>query len=148
LAEPTIQQQGGSLASQTWLTILGGLISGLVGVGLFFLQRFKARRDEQQNLLFQIYEIIAVPRRPEYSGDRGAMETNEMLMFLNGQKEIHSLALLLKDKDFSRKIYRVDLFSKAEREALLKELEGRLNPKLRKLLDKEPAAITKNTRPQ
>lgn len=32
--------------SQTWYTVLGGLLSGLVGVGLFFLQRFKAGRDE------------------------------------------------------------------------------------------------------
>jgi hypothetical protein len=125
------------MASQTWLTVLGGLLSGLVGAGLFFLQRSKAKRDEQQNLLFRIYQIIAIPGRPEITRDSVISFVSEMSIFDDEQKEIHALALLLKDKDLSRKIYRFNLHSKDERETLLKELERRLNPKLLKLIDKE-----------
>jgi hypothetical protein len=122
----------------TFLTILGGLISGLVGVGLFFLQRFKAGRDEQQNLLFQIYQIIAVPNRPEYTKDHFAMVANEMRIHSTLIGEVRSLALLLKDKDLAGKLYRFGPH-KAERKALLEELERRINPRLLKLIDKEKA---------
>ena len=127
------------MASQTWLTVLGGLLSGLVVVALFFLQRFKARRDEQQNLLFRIYQIIAIPGRPEFTRDSMAIFATSMAIFETEQKEIRSLALLLKDKGFARKIYRFNLRVKDEREALLKELEHRFNPRLLKLIDEERA---------
>jgi hypothetical protein len=125
--------------SETCLTILGGLISGLVGVSLFFLQRSRAGHDEQQNLLFRIYQIIAIPGRPEITRDRMITVASEMRIFNDEQKEIHSLALLLKDRDLAAKIYRFNLRIKDEREALLKELERRLNPRLLKLIDEEKA---------
>jgi hypothetical protein len=125
------------MTSQTWLTVLGGLLSGLVGVGLFFLQRFKAGRDEQQNVLFRIYQIIAIPGHPEITRDWMARAMSHAAIFDDEQNEIHALALLLKDRDLGRKIYRFNLRSKEEREALLKELERRLNPRLLKLIDEE-----------
>jgi hypothetical protein len=64
---------------------------------------------------------------------------SEMRIFNDEQKEIHSLALLLKDRDLAAKIYRFNLRIKDEREALLKELERRLNPRLLKLIDEEKA---------
>ena len=125
--------------SETCLTILGGLISGLVGVGLFFLQRFKAGRDEQQNLLFRIYLIIAIPDRPEYSRDTMARFVTEMRIYETEKKEIRALALLLKDKNLAGKIYRFGPRTKEERQALLTELEHRLNPRLLKLIEEEKA---------
>lgn len=130
---------------QTWYTILGGLLSGLVGVGLFFLQRSRAKYDEQQNLIFRIYQIITVPSHPEIFTDWKSWAMSHGAIFDTEQKEIHSLALLLKDKDLGRKIYRFDLRSKEEREALLKELERRLNPKLLKLIDEELAKAVSMT---
>ena len=124
---------------QTWYTVLGGLLSGLVGVGLFFLQRFKAGRDEQQNLIFRIYQIIAIPSHPEIFMDWRAWAMSHGAIFETEQKEVHSLALLLKDRKLGRKIYLFDLRSKEEREALLKELGRRLNSRLLKLIDEELA---------
>lgn len=129
--------------SQTWYTVLGGLLSGLVGVGLFFLQRSKAKRDEQQNLIFRIYQIIAMPGRPEFTRDMLARVVSQLTISEIEQKEIRSFALLLKDKDLANRIFRFNISSKEEKHGLLKELERRLNPGLIRLIEEETAkAVT------
>jgi hypothetical protein len=114
------------MPEQVWYTILGGFISGVVGLVLFFIQRGKQKKDEQQNYLFRIYQIIK--QQSEYGYDlRDAREKdrwNEML----------SLSLLLKNKKLAIDIYRdcsSPGFSKEDSiNAIMQKIAKRLNKRL------------------
>jgi gas vesicle protein len=128
--------------SQTGYTILGGVLSGLVGVSLFFLQRSMAGQDEQQNLLFQILQLMVLPARADWTGDMFGMSMQEFKLHEARIKEIKTLALMVKDKELAKEIYLYDKKQSDEKESLIKKLHGRINPKLVKVLEEADAART------
>lgn len=49
------------MPKEVWLTTLGGFLSAAAGVLLFFIQRCKEKGDEQQDILFRIYQLMWNP---------------------------------------------------------------------------------------
>lgn len=131
--------------SQTCLTILGGLISGLVGVGLFFLQRFKAGRDEQRRLLFQIYQLIVIPARAAAGEDPGAIAAHQNIADAARTEEISTLAVRLKDVKLAAEVLRSSWMAEEDRYKLAVKIRARVHPKLVKFLKEQSARQSAGT---
>ena len=108
-----------------WVTLLGGFLAGLVGLILFFIQRWKEKEDKEQSLIFRLYQLI---ERNIDTAEVGA--STEML---NKWTEIKSISFLLKDADLGGETY--DIAQKKRQkgkdvDAVKKKLESKLNKKL------------------
>ena len=108
-----------------WITLLGGFLAGVVGLSLFFIQRFKEKNDKEQNLIFRLYQLI---ERNIDTAEVGA--STEMR---NKWTEIKSISFLLKDADLGRETYKFAQKKSQDSkdvDAVLKKLESKLNKKL------------------
>jgi len=80
-----------------WLTILGGFLAGCFGLLLFFIQRYIESKENEQKLLFQIYNLLDQP----HSWGAGT-DYFETIRKKRGEfTQIRSLSLLLKDRKLS-----------------------------------------------
>ena len=120
----------GKLPAEFWYTALGGFLSGIVGVVLFFLQRSKAKRDEQQKIFFRILELLTMPFMffPNL-GDKTSMR-NEAKEHAEQRQEIRNLALRITDKKLSELIYFSDYNKQAEKAVCIDALRARINKRL------------------
>ncbi len=108
-----------------WITLLGGFLAGVVGLSLFFIQRYKEKKDKEQSLIFRLYQLI---ERNIDTAEVGA--STEML---NKWTEIKSISFLLKDADLGRETYEFAQKKKQDKkdvDPVLKKLESELNKKL------------------
>ena len=114
------------MPKEVWLTVLGGFLSGVTGVTLFFIQRWKGKRDEQREILFRIYQLMMGPRGIlEGEGRDRFFESIQRL------REIKSLAFLIKNKELARDIYLYAVPpSRINAEELQRRILGRFNKKL------------------
>jgi|GEM_PF-3827163 len=123
--------------TQTWYTILGGLISGLVGLGLFSLQRSKASKDEEQRVLFQIYQLMVVhayveSRKDTFATISLADEIAESMRY----GEIRSLSVRVKDVKLAAKIALYPQMVPEEQDKLRADIAERLNKRFSEYLKK------------
>ena len=108
-----------------WITLLGGFLAGVVGLSLFFIQRFKEKNDKEQNLIFRLYQLI------ERNID--VAEVGAISEMRNKWTEIKSISFLLKDADLGRETYNFAQKKSQDSkdvDAVLKKLESELNKKL------------------
>ena len=87
------------MPKEVWLTILGGFLSGVVGIILFFIQRWKDKRDEQQDILFRSYQLLFGPITFRGDGIDAFHVQHER------RSDVRALCFLLKDKGLARDIY-------------------------------------------
>jgi hypothetical protein len=121
------------MPKEVYLTILGGFLSALTGAGLFFLQRYKEKRDEQQDVLFKIYQLMSTPRI--FGHDIEAIFENKQRL-----NDIRILSFLIKDKKLGSEIY---LYTRPnptiKPEVTQKKILKRLNKKMfQELIQPEP----------
>ena len=117
------------MCSEFLATALGGLIAGVVGLVLFFLQRCYQSRDDQRKILFKILQLIQLPVVPA----GGPKETLPMLRFLGEERrsvEIDTLSFLVKDKKLSTELHGYFYKSENERRTVFALLTSKLNPDL------------------
>jgi hypothetical protein len=116
----------GNMPKEVWLTILGGFLSGGAGITLFFIQRCKEKQDEQQNILFRIYQlVIAVTVIPHQIMLEAFLENRRRL------KDIQALSFLVKDKELARFIWLyAGTPSQIRDEEVLGKILSRFNKKL------------------
>lgn len=108
-----------------WVTLLGGFLAGGFGLFLFFIQRWKEKKDKEQNLIFRLYQLIE--RRIDIREPGGQSELDRKWT------EIKSISFLLKDTDLGREIYKLTQEGNQagdHRNACLKKIASKLNKKL------------------
>jgi len=121
--------------SQVLFTILGGIISAAVGAGLFFLQRFLQQGDEQEKILFKIYQLMAIVPVPGTVGDPHQIDVQIQIHELANEQEIHTLATRIKDEELAIEILSYKRWRPGGNKALMDKIAERLNPKLVKKVE-------------
>jgi len=122
------------LPEDFWITLLGGFLAGVVGLSLFFIQRWKEKKDKEQSLIFRLYQLI---ERNIDTAEVGA--SSEMR---NKWTEIKSISFLLKDTDLGRETYK---FAQRQRQdsndvdTVLEKLESKLNKELKEKIHANPS---------
>ncbi len=128
-----------------WATVLGAFLSAGTGALLFFIQRCVQKRDEDQNLLFNIYQKLKRPIGPHDGGAEGLLREMRRRW-----AEVEGLTLLLRDKKLRKKIY---LFVSEEPphmivgEFILLDIRRKLNKELYEEIRKEEEAAAKQSTP-
>jgi hypothetical protein len=117
---------------QVFYTILGGFLSAAVGAGLFFLQRYLDRGDEQQRILFQIYQLITIPSVPASGGDTFEISAQLNIADQARGQEIRSLATRIKDQELAAEVFSYKRWAPDFNNPLIEKIVGRLNPELLK----------------
>lgn len=118
------------MGSQVFYTILGGFISASVGAGLFFLQRYLERGDEQERILFQVYQLMIIPSIPASGGDTFSISAQINIAEAARAQEIRSLATRIKDEELAVEVFSYNQWSIDDNEELLKKIARLLNPEL------------------
>jgi hypothetical protein len=117
-----------------WVTLLGGFIAGLVGLGLFLIQRCVDSKDKEQSLLFRLYQLI--DREIDIRQPEGRMNLDIKWT------EVKGLSLLLKDTELGRDVYRLGE-EEDQKSKQVKKVLGKIKFKLNKELVEKIKASTK-----
>jgi hypothetical protein len=124
------------LPREVWQTSLGGFLSGAVGILLFFFQRWKEKADEQQDILFRIFQLVLGPEGiVEGAGEGQYYESLQRL------RDLRALAFFVKDRELARAIYPYTTWAHYPcREEMLQKISNKLNKKLyQELAQAKPA---------
>lgn len=101
---------------------------------LFFIQRYVERKDNEQNLLFQIYSMLE---------NRSSIRSPEIFFEnIKRHKNIKNLSFLIKDKNLRKDIFLYvrnissgDIKNPPKKEDLLKKIRQKLNKKFVKEIE-------------
>jgi len=127
------------MPAEFWYTVLGGLLSGLVGASLFFLQRAKEKTGEQEAIFLRILQLMTMPRIFPNLSDRTALHEGVQLR-LEQREEVKILALRISDKKLSDQIYFCDIDKQDEKKKCIDALQARLNKRLHAKIAAKQAA--------
>lgn len=108
-----------------WITLLGGFLAGGFGLFLFFIQRWKEKKDKEQNLLFRLYQLIERHIDIRAPGVQSELDRK--------WTRIKSISFLLKDTDLGRETYKLTQEGNQAGNhinAVLKKIASKLNKKL------------------
>ncbi|MBE3143932.1 MAG: hypothetical protein IMZ61_08415 [Planctomycetes bacterium] len=117
------------MPDEFWFTVLGGFLSGLVGLMLFFIQRLKAKKDEQKNILFEILRLFTMPKLYPNIWDKTSLH-DQARLYAEQRQEIRNLALRIRDKKLSSLIYLCDMMKRDEKEKCIAAIRKKINKRM------------------
>ena len=116
--------------------IVGAFFSGLIGTGLFFLQKIFESKVKQRTVLFRIYQLIRMPSTM-HGGSLKEAAIASVSEYRQRWADVATHAYLLTDNELAAEII---IYSEDERrdpkkkEELLEKISNKLNKKLRRLI--------------
>lgn len=123
------------MEKQVFFMILGGFISASVGAGLFFLQRYLEKGDEQERILFQILKLMTIRPVPSAGGDDFSIAAQLNIAEDAQKQEISSLAIRIKDNELALEILSCGRMSAAKKDTLVQKISAKINTKLLKKIN-------------